>query len=250
MGSAEKSLTFAKFTVKPDNCKDKVTYKLTVPSDLAKLATAGKDGLSLKLKGTSTDAKLVKAPYTITLQAVGPSGANLANGSVTFKLTLVAAKPTTTTTGTTVKVPLKKPVKEGGKAIVEGLSHIVSIGASAVAAVSSAAAGAPRGPRGPRASGRGGMSRPGGRRPTGPKPPAGGKAAAAGGAKQGGGKKPAAPGGAKAEGSATFEGTSGADATVDANVSAETETGGADGAADFDAEESSNPDFAGVDFGL
>lgn len=75
LGATKKTLSFAKWAAKNGNtdCKDKITYKLTVPTAISKVAKAASDGLSLVLDGTSTDSKAA-ATHTITLQAVGPSG--------------------------------------------------------------------------------------------------------------------------------------------------------------------------------
>lgn len=118
-----------------DACKDLITYKLVIPAAIADVATASSDGLKLTLTGTSTKDGVV-AEHDITFKAVGPSGADMANGSVTFKLTIAAAAATTTTGTTTTGTVAAGPLKLGPKAkgTIEQLSNIVGIGASAASA--------------------------------------------------------------------------------------------------------------------
>lgn len=228
LNAATKEIEFAKM-VSTDACKDKITFALVIPDAIKDVATASSDGLKLTLTGT-TDKDGVVAEHVITFKAVGPSGQDMSNGAVTFKLTISAAAvipddtTTTTPTGTTPGAPKLGPAAKG---TIEQLQNIIAIGSSAVASVNAAASGATRGPR--RVAG--------GSRP--------GAAKAAGGSKG----KPAP----KKGGSASFDGgDSGAsvDASVDASAEAGADTSGE--ATDFDAEgaDDSNPEFSGVDFGL
>lgn len=135
MSGTKKILKFAAWVTNPSSCKSKITYKLTIPTEISDIAKSNTAGNELTLSGTTTKAKAV-GDHTITLTAYGPSGLALTSGSVTFKLTVEKAvvKTTTTTTTTTVKKP---PLfaKPESKATITTISNVISVGQSAVAAV-------------------------------------------------------------------------------------------------------------------
>lgn len=132
LNAAEKSVAFAKWETNPVNCKDKVTLKLTIPSEASGVVTYTESTRTVLAKtGTAacTTANNCIKEHTLTLGAYGPSGTLLkvaagTTSATTFKLEIKAAASTTAA---------QKPGKSG-LAIAKDLVQIFGNAAGTIAA--------------------------------------------------------------------------------------------------------------------
>lgn len=145
MASADSKTEIARFETVPTACKARMLYTWTVPAAILSKVATTTDGsadskIELSLSGESADEGVV-AEHTVSLQVKGPAGTDIANGAVSFKVT-VGAKATTETetetetTGTGTGGP-QAPIQKQGSAIqsVKNLQQIIQVGAGASQAV-------------------------------------------------------------------------------------------------------------------
>lgn len=108
MADATKKTEIARFETVPADCKARMLYTWTVPAAIKDKVATTTDGsgdakIELTLSGESSDAGVV-AEHTVELQVKGPASTDIANGKISFKVTVgakAAAEGTTTGTGTT-----------------------------------------------------------------------------------------------------------------------------------------------------
>lgn len=194
-GGTKREITLAKWETTPKTCKDRMLYKVTIPTAAAKLITY-KD-MKITLDGTDTN-KNATAAHEITVQIQGPAGTDIASGSVKFKATVLAkavAVVATNTTTTVVKKPAASKLGAGGKGVLDAVQVAIAGANAALQGANNAriASGARQPVR------RGGGASPA-RRPAGPSAsggraaggtrPGAGPAGGSGGASTSGGKAP------------------------------------------------------------
>lgn len=94
MAAASKKTEVALWETDPADCKSRMKYVWTLPDEIKdKVATAtdgsGDSKIELTLSGES-DAEGVVAEHTVSLKIQGPAGTDIADGSISFKVTVGA----------------------------------------------------------------------------------------------------------------------------------------------------------------
>lgn len=253
-GAAKQSTEFTRFVTNPVNCKDRMLYELVIPTAAADLVKSASAGLKLEITGTTKNAK-AWAKHSVTLKVKGPGGTDIANGSVTFSVTLKekADDKTTTTTTATAKAKATSPKVAGTSiptAVKEALNNLTNV-ASVAATAGNAATRATGGPRPGRSSASGGAGKTssgGGKKAGG-----GGKKAGSGKSAGGGGDKKSGTGSSSPDGTGT-DSSGGGDKSgggdADSSGGGDGEAAGGDEANESDNFDAGGADTGALDFGL